>query len=68
MENNYWIIDEWLIFKSNFNEELDNYYDLINKYVKIMFSNYDDPLIAIENSNEWIEKYKNNFIKNKFNL
>ena len=45
MENNYQIVDEWLIFKPKFNEELTNYYDVINKYNKIMFSNYNDPLI-----------------------
>ena len=28
MENNYWIVDEWLIFKPGFNEELTNYYDV----------------------------------------
>ena len=67
MENNYWIIDDWLIFKPEFNEELINYYDVINKYNKIMFSNYNDPLIAIETNNLWIRKYNNNFIRNKFN-
>ena len=45
MENNYQIVDEWLIFKPKFNEELTNYYDVINKYKKIMFSNYNDPFI-----------------------
>ena len=39
MENNYWIVDEWLIFKPDFNENLDEYYDVINKYEKVMFSN-----------------------------
>jgi hypothetical protein len=24
MENNYWIVDEWLIFKPEFNKELKN--------------------------------------------
>jgi len=66
MENNYWIVDDWLIFKPNFNEKLNDYY-IINKYEKIMFSNYNEPLIAIETNNLWINKYNNNFIKNKFN-
>ena len=48
MENNYWIVDDWLIFKPEFNEELDKYYGIINKYKKIMFSNYTNPLIAIK--------------------
>jgi hypothetical protein len=42
MENNYWIIDDWLIFKPGFNDKLTDYYDIINKYKKIMFSNYND--------------------------
>ena len=67
MENNYWIIDEWLIFKPSFNEDLTNYYDVINKYEKIMFSNYNDPLIAIKTNNEWNREYLNNYIESDFN-
>jgi len=71
MKNNYWIIDEWLIFKPEFNKVLTIYYDIINQYKKIMFSNYNDPLIAIETNNKYDNKYdnkyNNNFIKNKFN-
>ncbi len=62
MENNYWIEDDWLIFKPSFNKDLFNYYNIINKYKKIMFSNYNDPLIAIETNNEY-----NDYIKSKFN-
>jgi hypothetical protein len=57
MENNYWIVDDWLIFKPKFNEKLDEYYDIINKYKKLMFSNYNDPLIAIETNNKFKDKY-----------
>ena len=52
MSNNYWIVDEWLIFKPKFNEELTYYYGIINKYKKIIFSNYNNPLIAIETNNQ----------------
>ena len=48
MDENYWIVDDWLIFKPEFNEELNEYYDIINKYKKIMFINYNEPLIAIK--------------------
>ena len=65
MENNYWIVDDLLIFKPVFNEELTNYYDVINKYKKIIFSDYNEPLIAIETINRWINK--DNFIRCKFN-
>ena len=67
MENNYWIVDEWLIFKPDFNEELIDYCGVINKYKKIMFSNYDDFLIAIETNNQYTDEYCANFIKNNFN-
>jgi len=62
MENNYWIVNKWLIFKPEFNEELTNYYEIINKYKKGIFSNYNEPLIAIEINNEYSKKYKNNYV------
>lgn len=34
MKNNYWIIDELIIFKPLFDEKLTNYYDVINKHKK----------------------------------
>jgi len=61
MENNYWIVDDLLIFKPKFNEELTNYYNIINKYNKIMFSNYNVPLIAIEINNKYNYEFKNNY-------
>jgi len=67
MENNYWIVNEWLMFKPSFNEDLLNYYDIINKYKKIMFSNYNDPLIAIKTNNKYESEYDYNYINNKFN-
>jgi len=51
MENNYWIVDNWLIFKPEFNDELDEYYDIINKYKKIMFSNYNKKIDLSNNIN-----------------
>ena len=68
MENNYWIVEEWLIFKPEFNKELTNYYDVINKYKKIMFSNYNDPLIAIETNNKYDDKYDNKYNNNLTHL
>ena len=67
MENNYWIIDEWLIFKPSFNEDLTNYYDVINKYKKVIFSNYNDPLITIKTNNKYKSNYENNYVENNFN-
>ena len=67
MSNKYWIIDEWLIFKPSFNEDLTNYYDVINKYKKIIFSNYNDPLITIKTNNKYKSNYENNYVENNFN-
>ena len=67
MKNNYWIVDEWLIFKPEFNEKLTYYYDVINKYKKIMFSDYNDPLMAIETNNQYAVKYYGNYIESEFN-
>src|SRR6056300_1588789 len=64
MEDNYWITDdECLIFKPEFNEPLDNYYDIINKYNKIMFSNYNEPSFAIKTNNLYINKHNNIFVQ-----
>ena len=68
MENNYWIVDDLIIFKPEFNEELINYYDIINKYQKIIFSNYDKLEIMIETNNEWINKYDNKYNNNLTHL
>jgi hypothetical protein len=67
MDNKYWIVDDFLIFKLVFDEELKNCYDLINKYKKIMFSNYNEPLIAIKTNNYYEDKYDKNYIGNIFN-
>ena len=67
MENNYLIVKDWLIFKLEFNELLDDYYDVIDMYEKVMFSNYNDPLIAIETNNLSEYEYYLYNINNKFN-
>ena len=67
MENNYWIVYGWLIFKPDFNDETIIYYDVINKYKKIMFSDYNNPLMAIESNNQFKDKYYGNYIKSNFN-
>jgi len=67
MENNYCIVEDLIIFKPYFNKKLTDYYDIINKYKKITFSNYNDPLIAIETNNKYNNEFKNNFSWNNFN-
>ena len=68
MENNYWSADDWLIFKPDFNENLDEYYDIINNYNKIMFSNYDDERnfadeLFLKNWDYLKNKWKNKILK-----
>ena len=67
MENNYWIVDDWLIFKPKFNEELTDYYVIINQYKKIMFSDYNNPLISIETNNQYTDEYQTDTVFNIFN-
>jgi hypothetical protein len=66
--NDYIIIDDTIIFYPDFNNSLSNYMDIVCKYNKLIFSNYDDPLICIETNNESNEKYYYcNYKSNKFN-
>ena len=44
----YWIIDNKLIFKPDFNDELDNYYDIMSQHNELIFSNYNNPETAIK--------------------
>jgi len=57
MSNNYWTIDEWLIFKPRFNEELTNYHNIINKYNKIMFRNSRHTIFEVEDLYRYICKF-----------
>ena len=45
--NNYWILDDAIIFKPKFDNVLDDYVDIISKYNKLIFSDYDCPKICI---------------------
>jgi hypothetical protein len=55
----YWIQDNKFIFKPEFNEPIDKYYDLISNYNTLIFSNYNDVNICIKTNN----LYDNNYIK-----
>jgi hypothetical protein len=65
MKNNYWVMSEWLIFKPDFNVELDKYYNLINMNEKIMFSDYSVPFIAVKNNNNY-NYYSNSYFKSNY--
>ncbi len=66
MEEPYWIVEDKLIFKPEFNEELDNYYNVISQYNKLIFSNYNDPEITIKTENK-CDFNINNHILSRFN-
>ena len=52
----YWIVDNAIIFKPSFYECLDHYTDIISNYQTLIFSNYDDPNLALKNNNNYNEK------------
>jgi hypothetical protein len=56
--SDYSICNDTLIFLSNFNGDLLNYTNILSKYNKLIFSDYDDPLICIETNNKIDKKYK----------
>ena len=53
----YWIYEDYFIFKPEFNDKLNIYHNLILKYKKLIFSNYDDYKICIESNNKYLSKY-----------
>ena len=64
----YWIIDDAIIFKPTFNESLDDYSDIISNYRILIFSNYNDPYIAIKNGNMYNIKKIHLYVESSFNL
>ena len=41
MEDKYWIYEDYFIFKPNFNGLITDYLNLMVKYDKLIFSNYN---------------------------
>lgn len=50
--HDYWIVNNIFIFKSNFDEPIDDYVNIMLNYNKLIFSNYDDPFMAIKENNK----------------
>ena len=63
---NYWIYENKVIFKPNFNDNLDDYIDIITKHNELIFSNYDDFTITIKTNNLYCYKYCYYYNKSKF--
>jgi len=53
IEKPYWIINDAIIFRPGFDESLDNYLDVISNYPILIFSNFNDPHIALKNNNKY---------------
>src|SRR3990167_1427749 len=53
----YWIYENKVIFKPDFNDKLDDYIDIISKHNELIFSNYDDCIITIKTNNKYCEEY-----------
>jgi hypothetical protein len=60
----YWIYNDSIIFKPNFDKDLDEYYHIINKYKKLYFSDYDNYMTTIKSNNDKFDFYDYNIIKN----
>jgi hypothetical protein len=65
--NDYWIYEDTIIFKPEFDGSLDIYNDILTQYNKLVFSDYNNLKICIETNNIYNIKYESNFIRNKFN-
>ena len=45
----YWIVDDAIIFKPSFDDSLETYSNIISNYRILIFSNYDDPYMTLNN-------------------
>ena len=63
----YWIYEEKLIFKPEFNQELKSYYELILQHNTLIFSNYEESEITIKTKNKYERKYKKFYKDSLFN-
>ena len=67
MDNDYWINEDYIIFKPEFNKSISNYINVIKNYKNLIFSNYDDYKICISTNNIYSDKYNKNHKSSKFN-
>ena len=65
--NDYCICKDSIMFKPKFDKPLDIYVEVIKKYKKLIFSNYNDFDIYVKTNNKFISKYTIKFIRSKFN-
>ena len=66
-KKDYWIYENKIIFKPNFNAKLDDFIDIITKCNELIFSDYNDYNITIKTNNKYYEEYEQNYKLSKFN-
>ena len=64
---NYWVHDNQIIFKPDFNEPIDKYQKEFSKCNGLIFGNYDKLEIILETNNKCKKEYRYNNIRSKFN-
>ena len=64
---NYWVKDNQIIFKPEFNESINKYQRVIFKCNGFIFGNYDELEIILETNHNYKKKYHFNFKYSKFN-
>ena len=64
MKIKYYTRDNWICFRYNFNEPLDNYTDIIINCTQIIFLDYDDNDNELR-GNKFTKFNKNNFISSQ---
>jgi hypothetical protein len=67
MDQNYWIYEDYFIFKPEFNGSIDNYIDTISNLKILVFSNYNDPKLCIKTNNKYDPYCTDRYTGSKFN-
>ncbi len=53
----YWIYENKLIFKPEFNKQINNYFDIISNYEELIFTDYNNLKIMLMNNNLYLYDY-----------
>ena len=65
--NDYWIIENKIIFKPEFNLSLSTYDKLLCEYNELVFSDYNNVIMCVETTNKYSYNYNMNYKKSLFN-
>ena len=57
MNRNYWIYEDYFIFKPEFNGLIDDYIGIISNLKKLIFSDYNELKLCIEINNKYYSNY-----------